>query len=82
MRSISHNVLITSCALEGGKMRPYIFVKFTKENGEIVSGRSLVKGLRPSRTIDNSCEGVKVREIARASSAAYPFIAATEILGT
>jgi len=38
-----------------------------------------VRGLRPQIIVDESFKNVKVKNIAKASSAAYPFLAATEI---
>ena len=43
---------------------------------------SLIKGLRPSRIYDTNFQDTKLSEIGRASSAAYPFLAATVIKGS
>lgn len=45
-------------------------------------GKQNIIGIHPQIEIDTSYESVKLRDIARASSAAYPFFAAAVINGT
>ena len=46
-----------------------------------MAGSIYIRGLRPETMINTEFRDVYIKDIAKASSAAYPFLSATEIKG-
>ncbi|KAL4487244.1 hypothetical protein ABPG72_017963 [Tetrahymena utriculariae] len=77
IEELKSNVLITSCEIQNNELIPVVFTKLNN-----LCGKQNIIGIHPQIEIDTSYSSVKVRDIARASSAAYPFFAATVINGS
>ncbi len=71
-------VLITSCELDEAKneMNPCVFVNYHNQK----VGKFMIDGLHIDKSsLDSSYADNKISELARATSAAYPYFSATKI---